>query len=199
MPRSRGQDRAPPRTGAGGAAAVRPWTLVPAELYVLIPAGDAYCYLAPRAAVDDLALEALLVAPPVRTFTLTCDVLGGVHDVRCYEADEGSTLLEVAAIEHAALRTFPLPLALIYFERGIHPPADAEARWAELARIHSNRRSSSTCSSPRPRTTSSSRTAALRSGSVVARDGRTVPDRRQAAGIRQKLGLDDPCCHACRM
>jgi hypothetical protein len=56
---------------------------VPPELDVLIPAEEAYCYLTTREAVHDLALVAMRVAPPMRHVALTCDVLGGVHDVHC--------------------------------------------------------------------------------------------------------------------
>jgi hypothetical protein len=81
---------------------------------------------------------------------------------------------------------------LIYFKRGIHTPADAEARWDELARIHRQ-----------PPFVVPVLVASPEDHLVFSYAQRFGPDPWspkmaeqfridvQAAALRQKLGLDD--------
>jgi hypothetical protein len=109
---------------------------IPPELDVPLPPDDAISYLTTPEAFEHVALEGLRTAPPGSRAVLTCDVIGGVHDLRCYDADRGLSLFDIASIEREAWRTYPLPLALFYIERRTHLPDDAEAYWDELVRMH---------------------------------------------------------------
>jgi hypothetical protein len=111
---------------------------IPPELMELVPEQAAISYLNGRATLDPVAFALFGSEPTVRQLALVTDVLGGVHDFRVYEEHQDLTLHQVARLEHATFRSYPLPLGMIYIERGTGLPQDAEARWDDLQRQHCN-------------------------------------------------------------
>ncbi len=109
---------------------------IPPELLALTPPDPAVAYLDGRDHVRSIALQIFAELPTLGHAVLVTDVLGGVHDVRCFGMERGLRLSEVADLVVMEVEDLPFAAHLIYLSRGATVPVDASIQLNTMRFLH---------------------------------------------------------------